>query len=514
MKKSLTSLILLSASLLSLAGCGDPTGSQGGGGGNTPTGPVKTIVVDGGGDISNFQSTPTMIQSEANPYPYNTLEKLCKEWEALNPGYTVKINKTSAGGDRSVLTSQLQTKTAADIIYQNGTVVNSDLGKGWYVDLTPYLEAPSKYLDGKPWKSVYDEGELASTQAADGKYYYCSLEKIPVAFMYNKTITSAAGVDASKIQTFSQLLKAMEAVDAYYKKEGKIDGSWATYTTTYTWYQIAMESNMFGDLVELGDVLRTNKMVDTEELCRLYQKGLYNPSAGVDTKNPDASTFENNRLYDYVSLINKLDQYKAPATYAANNGWSLGKVAFLEATGAQLRTFAAFDTEFEWGTICFPDITKDDHPSAQKGVVRGSAGLATSWWVSNSAVEKGTTEACIDLLQFLTAPAQNNRLIGDLKGGLPLNPTADYKLEDYLVPLHQQYVEDIKEAKEGNRVLWGSFNSWAVLGNNYSNSFIRTMQEMDAGTTTKEQAVVTLAKLIKSTVASYMIEYEYDTSLW
>jgi hypothetical protein len=271
---------------------------------------------------------------------------------------------------------------------------------------------------------------------------------------------------------------------------------------------------MFGDLVELGDVLRTNKMVDTEELCRLYQKGLYNPSAGVDTKNPEASTFKDNRFYDYVSLINQLDQYKAPATYAANNGWALGKVAFLEATGAQLRTFAAFDSDFEWGTISFPEITKEDIPSAQKGVVRGSAGLATSWWVSNSAVEKGTTEACIDLLQFLTAPAQNNRLIGDLKGGLPLNPTDDYKLEDYLLPLLEQYNKDILEAKEGKRVLWGSFNSWAVLGNNYSNSFIRTMQEMDAGTTTKEQAVITLSKLIKSTVQSYMIEYEYDTSLW
>jgi hypothetical protein len=40
------------------------------------------------------------------------------------------------------------------------------------------------------------------------------------------------------------------------------------------------------------------------------------------------------------------------------------------------------------------------------------------------------------------------------------------------------------------------------------------MQEVDAGTTTVEQATITLAKLIKSTVQSYMIEYEYDTTTW
>lgn len=507
MKKSLTSILLVGASVLLLASCtGGPSG---------PTGPKNTITIDGGGDISNFQSTPSMVQSEANPYPYNTLETLCDEWEKLNPGYEVKINKTSAGGDRSVLTSQLQTKTAADIIYQNGGVINSDLGKGWYLDLTPYLEAPSKYLNGKAWKTVYDQGELATTQAADGKYYYATLEKIPVAFMYNKTILSDAGVkDAANIQTFGQLLNAMEQVTNYYKNSGKNDGSWATYTTTYTWYQIAMEANMFADLVDTGDVLRQNGLVDTEELCRLYTKKLYNPSAGIDSANPNASTFEGNRFYDYLTLIDRLDQYKAPATYAANQGWILGKVAFLEATGAQLRQFSSTETDFEWGTICFPDITTEDHPTAQRGVVRGSAGLATAWWVSNAAIENGTAEACVDLLQFLTAPAQNNRLIGDLKGGLPLNPDSSYKLEGYLEPLLEQYNADLKEAQNGQRVRWGSFNSWAVLGNNYSNSFIRTMQEVDAGTTTVEQATITLAKLIKSTVQSYMIEYEYDTSTW
>ena len=38
--------------------------------------------------------------------------------------------------------------------------------------------------------------------------------------------------------------------------------------------------------------------------------------------------------------------------------------------------------------------------------------------ISNRAVDEGTVDACADLLMFLTAPKQNNRLIGDLKGGI------------------------------------------------------------------------------------------------
>ena len=115
---------------------------------------------------------------------------------------------------------------------------------------------------------------------------------------------------------------------------------------------------------------------------------------------------------------------------------------------------------------------------------------------------------------FLTAPKQNNRLIGDLKGGIPLNPTDDFEIADYLKPLIEQYDQDIVEANKGERVYWGCFNSWAVLGISYSNLFIRTMQDLDAGLIDEKKATCTLAKSMKSTVEAYIVEYDYDTSNW
>lgn len=502
--------------VMALAACGptvqpdDPNGYDG---------DIKTIVVDGGGDISNFNSTASMKESSANPYPYNTLEILCKEWSDAHPGYTVKVNKTSSGGDRSVLIPQLQTHTAPHIIYQNGTVLSSDLGQDYYVNLTPYMESPSPYLEGNAaWKTVYNQKELATTQASDGNYYYANLEKIPVAFVYNKTLLNAAGVEhPENITTFSQFIDALSKLETLIKNNGNYKDC-GKYATEYTWYQIAMECNLFPDMVTAGDVLRVNGVVDTEEICRLYTKGIYNPLDGITSKTDiSQNNYTNNRLYEYISQIARLDRYKESATFAARQNWIAGKLGFMEVTGSLLRTLNAIEVPYEWGTICFPDLTTDDSVHATTSVVRGTAGLASSWWISNRALDDGTADMCADLLMFLTAPKQNNRLIGDLKGGIPLNPDSSVKLASYLQPLVEKYNSDIAS---GERVSWASFNTWGNLGTSFSTTFIRNIQEVDAHLIdantgmSVEEATAVLAYSIKNTVSAYTIEYDYDTSNW
>lgn len=492
MKKTSIPLLLV-VSIFTLAGCNDTS---------VAPGEEKVIYVDGGGDIGNYNTTSSMVKSESNPFPYNTLETLCKEWEEKHPGYKVKINKTSAGGDRAILEGQLKMKNACHIIYQNGNIVNSDLGKDYYVDLTPYLEKESPYLNGKAWKTVYNEKELAATQASDGEIYYVNMEKIPVCFMYNKTILKAAGidVDSMNITTLNELVNVMSQVKAWTSKQDAKQG-YGVYSTTYTWYQLALETNMYSDLIEQGDVLRTNGIVDQEEMCRLYNKRIFAPSED-----------ESNRWYQFINLIAKLDANKESASYPAAQSWAAGKLAFMEATGEHLRTYSAYDLGFEWGTFAFPDISLDDYSGKQlKGVVRGIANLATSWWVTNTAMEDGTVEQCVDLLQFLTAPEQNNRMVGDLKGGIPLNPTDDMELADYLKPLAEQYNADVAE---GGRASWTGFSPISVLGKNFTDNFIRKMQDLDNGTVSVVDAAKSLAATMKNTVTALIVENNYDTSAW
>ena len=123
-------------------------------------------------------------------------------------------------------------------------------------------------------------------------------------------------------------------------------------------------------------------------------------------------------------------------------------------------------------------------------------------------------DACADLLMFLTAPEQNNRMIGDLKGGMPLNPSEDFELADHLKPLNDVYWQDVEKLSSGERVNWAALCSWEVLGYNFNTTFIRNMEDVQWGGKSAETATVTLANAIKNTINTYMYTEGWDTSAW
>lgn len=508
MKKS-KSIVALSM-LLILTGCGENKESQGGGGNNSGTqytGPKKTIIIDGGGDVGDFTTTKSMKESALNPYPYNTLETLCKEWTDMHPQYEIQILKTSSHGDRTVLVPQLEQKTAPDITYQSGTVINSDLGKNYYVNMSSYLAKPNPYIEGnQKWSDIYNDAELATTQASDGDYYSINLERIPVGLMVNKTMLNNAGI-TSLPTTYKQFIEVIDIL------KGKLASNQEAYSTTYMWYNIALESNVFSYLLKDGDVLRKNGKIDTEELARLYKKKLWQPDLNISGDNP---TFEDNRYYDYLKLCADLGKRKASKSFDAVSNFSSGNLAFLEATGKEMRNIAAKKDKmaFEWEVIPYPDLTTESYAHASAPCVRGSAGLATSWFVTNSAESKGTVDGCVDLLMYLTAPEQNNRLIGDLKGGMPLNPSSDFKIADHLVNLNNAYWNDIDKMKTGERVAWGALCSWEVLGYAFNTAYIRNMEDVEGGAKTVEVAATALGNTIASTIKNKMVTEGWDESSW
>lgn len=492
MKKYFT-LIVFFVSILILTSCGDRTDGKNDG----YTGNEKIITIDGGGDIGNFNTTAIMTESEANPFPYNTLEKLCKEWEKTHKGYRVQIQPTSAAGDRGVLVPQLNQKMSAQILYQSGTVINTDLNKGYYVDLTDALKGKNKYATNfDSWLDLYG-GEILA--ASDGRYYCVQLERIPVGIMYNKEIFTKLGLSVPT--TYAEFLETCQKI---------IAGGYDAYHTTYTWYDIVLESNIFSGIMDQVDVLRKDGKVDTEELCRAYDLGIWKPTDDKDSA-----------YYEYIRLCKEKTQYYPGyadgswQTYDAISNFALGKLAMIEATGKEMRKLSVNKAiDFEWSVMTYPELTTESTKYASKPVVRGSAGLATSWFVTNAAEEAGTVDACIDLLQYLTAPEQNNKLIGDLKGGIPLNPSSNYKLADYIEPLIEVYNEDMAAYKKGERVIWGAFCSWEVLGYDFNTFFIRTLQDVDNKVKDVPTAVKSLAAQIKNTVAAQKILLGFDTSTW
>ena len=475
-------------------------------GGSKPNKDVKTIVIDGGGDIGHFNSTPIMTKSETNPFPYNTLEVLAREWEEKNPEYKIQINHSSSNGDRAILIPQLNNKTAPDITYQNGTVVNMDIGKDYYVVLNDYLEKPNPYVKGnKAWKDLYIPEELAQNMATDGNYYTITLEKVPVGIMYNKDIFREAGITEVP-KTYQEFLNVLKKIKTTTTKEA--------YTTTYTWYDIVLETTMFSNLLEEGDVLVKNGKIDTEEFVRAFDKGLWNPT--LNALGPNA-TLDGNIYYEYIKIAKMKTEYYPEnwQSYDAHTNFVNGNIAMVEVTGREIRKLSINkNIDFEWSVMPYPDLTTATTPNAHAPSVRGVAGLATPWFITNSAVEKGTVEGAVDFLMFLTAPENNNRLIGDLKGGIPLNPDENTEIAPYLQELLDVYNADKLQVESGERVYWGAVNSWAMLGYAYNTTFIKSLQDIDNKIKTPEEVAKSLAQTIKNTVQALKIENEYDEKRW
>jgi len=517
MSKKIITLATILTSLLSLSACiAPPTSSSKS---TSKSGGKGVIKIDAGGDIGAFTSTTLP------PFQYNTLEKLCQEWEAQNtryPGVSVQVLKTSNNGDRVALSTLLAAGTAPHIIYQNGLVINNDLGNGYYLNLSPYLEKENPYNQNKPWKEVYNEAELATTQASDGNCYYVDLEKNPVGFLYNKTLLKKAGVDnPEKIETFTDLITAFDTAYQYTSKRG----GYYVYDSDYRWYELAMETNLFPDMVRKGDVLRVNGMDDTEEICRLWYQNTFRPLQGIDKTKPyndPAQDYSQNRYYEYMKFIEKEEKYRAPNSLSRDSLFRKGKIAFLEFTGLQLRNFVGYldAVNFDWGIIPFPDITTEESPNALKGVVRGTAGLASSYWVTNTAMNAGLGDACVDLLMWLTSPEQNNRLIIDHQGGIPLNPKKE-DLPDYLKQIYSVYEEDVEEAKLGLRNYWGAFNVWGAFSGAFSDTFIRNVQGMHqaqlnpgAGGISIEQATYNIVCEMEKNIKDAIVDFDYKVDQW
>lgn len=452
------------------------------------------IYVDGGGANGNFNTTASMDKSPANPYPYNTLETLAKEYMALHPNVKIIINKTSLNSDRETVVSLLTQKQAPHLLYQISPSWVEDAMKGWVVDLTDSLSEPNPYIEeGKAgaakWSDLYIEKELLATRAANGRYYNVCLEKIPIGIIYNKEIFAAAGLDGIPT-TYKELLEYQEKI---YTKTGK-----NPYHPIYDWYDIFLEVSIFSKLFDTYDVIEKDGFISAEEIVRAWVKGEW----GINSR----PTTEAEKMYkEYFRLMKDKTKYypEAYESYDALEEFLKGRVGMIEATGGYMAKVYN-DPNFgpdKVGVFGFPTLTQESSVYGGNGVYRGTAGLCTGYCVTNRAVKDGqaTVDACVDFLKFLTAPQNNNRLVNDLGLGMPISPEAE--VNPLFVPLVEMYNEDISDP---NRFDWNTFCTWSHFGKEYYDTFLNTVWAYQANELNITNALDEMAAATKTAFEAYM----------
>lgn len=468
------------------------------------------IEIDGGGANGNFNTTVSMDKTPENPYPYNTLEKLAKEYTKLHPDVKIRINKTSIGNDRESVVAKLSQKQAPHLLFQVSPSWEEDAKKGWVVDLTDELEKPNPYVEaGQPgsekWKDLYVEKELLATQAGDGKHYFVCLEKIPIGIIYNKAIFEQAGI--TKVpETFGELLDAQAKIATLGTNP---------YFPIYDWYDIFLEVSIFSRLFETYDI-DNNQFISTEEIARAYYKGDWGISS--------TPTTEAEKMYRaYFRLMKAKCQYYPAAhqSYDALEEFLRGKVGMIEATGGYMAQIAADQKKgFDVGVFGFPTLTAEDYQNYGKddlhtgaSVYRGTAGLCTGYCVTNRAVKDGqaTVDACIDFLKFITAPQNNDRMINDLGLGLPISAESE-NINPLFQPLVDMYNEDLKDP---NRYDWNTFCSWNKFGKEYYDKFLNTVWAYQVkGGTDLDIALDEMAAATKTAIGNYMKLNGWTADRW
>lgn len=429
------------------------------------------IVLDGGGVSGNYNSSISMVQSPANPYPYNTLEKLVEEWNSTQSKYRIKLNRNSMNGNRDAILGYLSTQTGPDIIYQTGTTIAEDLGNDYYVDMTDHLTKPNPYIAGnQKWSDVYDAQELDASRAPDGNFYSIGIDRNVAGIAFNKNILTAAGVDFD-INTYGDFIQALRKVEEYSDANGL---DIMPYLAIDDWYNIVLEGNLYGSTIGDIDVIRPNGVVDTEELARASTKGIYRILNG---NNMDS------RFQAYLELMQTVGDF-FPANvegYTVINEFIKGNVAFISTLGRDIiRAYrdTTRQSTFEMGVTGYPYLVNEDIKTYtsfkndevtidERGIRRGISGIGTGWWITNSAMKKGTVDACVDFLQFITAPQNNGRMVNDLGFTLPLDLTTNSDVNELYQPLVDQYNSDI----EKDYFVWHVFNSWGISGFNYWSKF-------------------------------------------
>ena len=467
MKKSLIVCLALVMSFAAFfSGCGKGDGKI-------------EIVVDGGGVAGNYNSSISMTPTAANPNPYNYLEQLAEEWSANNDKYTIKINRNSLNGGRDAILSYLSTSSGPDIIYQTGTTIAEDMDKNYFVDMTDYLNEPNPYVEGnEKWSDLYDPQELEASRAPNGNFYSIGIDRNVAGIMYNKDILTAAGI-TEPIETYGDFIEAQEKIKTYSDLNGL---DIIPYSYVDNWYDIVLESALYGSQIDEIDVIRQNGIVDTEELCRASYLDLYKIMNG---SNMDA------RYAAYLQLIYKA-QEGMPAGSKGNTAvteFMNGKIAMVSCLGKSMVQVQR-QNKVNMGVMGYPILTQEDVDKYsgqsgvaidERGVRRGISGIGTGWWITNAAMKKETVEACVDFLQFVTAPQNNVPIVNKLGYAIPLDTEAaatDTEMNELFKDLITTFNEDV----ENDFFEFHVFNSWGIMGFEVWSNFVVQTTNLYAGT--------------------------------
>jgi ABC-type glycerol-3-phosphate transport system substrate-binding protein len=351
-------------------------------------------------------------------------KKVVEAYLKAHPGVTIKFLPMPPGDPTVWEQSVLAAHAAPDIMvppYTQG--VFSDLGKNYWLDLTPYLTSMADpYVAGnKHWIDVFDPVMNKQNSFEGSKYYVVSWSAQDAAFFYNKALFKKVGI-AQTPRTWADLLADFSLL----KKAGIVPVLYPlgeTYPVAVNGSIISVfENQVMGATFKRLDTDH-NGIVDIKELVYGIKHRIYSPM--------------NADYQEAWKLLLQFSHYWQPnATGDKNTIFAVshqlffkGQAATMYEASSVLLQLATLKVPFQWGMFEFPPLT-----SASSTFATGHAntGIWGAWdgdtfAVPATAKTNGHLALALDFLQWITTP-QNDVAVAPENGLMPV--TVGYKPAD------------------------------------------------------------------------------------
>jgi raffinose/stachyose/melibiose transport system substrate-binding protein len=147
-------------------------------------------------------TTVRMLHVEQNPDAVGYWNDIARRYEAAHPGVKVEVQYLENEAYKKKLTTLLQSSDKPNIIYSwGGGVLREQVKAGVIEDLTAVMD--------QAWQARFVPAAMEA-YTLQGKVYGVPMHTSQVGFFYNKDLFAKAGVDASAIKTWDDLLVAVK----------------------------------------------------------------------------------------------------------------------------------------------------------------------------------------------------------------------------------------------------------------------------------------------------------------
>jgi len=358
------------------------------------------------------------------------LSDVVAAFEARFPDTRIEILSTPSV--REYLVTQLSSGQAPDIINVNVEDVWTDVQKGWYVPLDPFLEAPNPFVvekgdaslpGSKAWWDMFTYQGISRGKAApDNKNYCLTYDMIETGIYYNKSLFREWGVEPPETwEQFIQVLKRAKQADKIPLLMGLSNfNDWCTDLFFDQLYHGLLPGI---DLVQ--DPVREKYLegyLDWDEIAFLFEKGFFHPT--------------DPRYREVWRLMRDLKQYTNQDMMGTDllREFVTGNAAMLWSVSAiGFRLQADKELGFDWGVFYLPRFTKATTPYASDTDMCVIGGSGTQLEVTCTAIgdtdpdlpmaermEKSERlKRAIAFLQFLCVPENYEQVVNEYPCMLP-----------------------------------------------------------------------------------------------